>query len=137
MRRSVTPVVPPRLYRHFAVATLLLTATVAMFAEGENRQAQAASAASGPPAAAPPAMRIAASHQAPQPAPDWWEVDSSSDAEIAPVDGDTGFGSENGAAPGDSPDYAGSLSESERELLLAGTQESGLLDPRAGSLDGD
>ncbi len=35
------PAIPPKMYRHFAVVTVLLTACIAMFADGENRQAVA------------------------------------------------------------------------------------------------
>jgi len=130
MRRSVTPVVPSSMYRHFAVVTVLLTAILAMFAEGENRQAQAAPAARQAPAG-PAAPRIITSQPAPQPAPDWWELDSSSDGETGAAGSETGSsaGFEDVEAPGYSPEYVAALSEDERELLLAGTQESGVLDP--------
>lgn len=42
MARTVTPTIPPKMYRHFAVVTVMLTTTVALFADGENRQAAAA-----------------------------------------------------------------------------------------------
>ena len=127
MRRSVTPLVPPSLYRHFAVVTVLLTATLAMFAEGENRQAQAAPATGEALAATPPATRIVASHQAPPPAPGWWEVDSSSDVDMGAEDGDVGTSPafEETDPSSDVPERRGSLSEDERGLLLAGMQESG------------
>ena len=133
MRRSLAPVVPPSMYRHFAVVTVLLTAILAMFAEGEDLQAQAAPAAAVP-ADTPAAPRIVASHLAPQPPPEWWEEDSSSDGDIAGVPGTDGgmvSGFDDIEAPGGSSERAASLSEEERELLLAGMQESGVLDPAA------
>ena len=43
MARTLTPtIIPPKMYRHFALVTVLLTLGVAMFASGENRQAVAA-----------------------------------------------------------------------------------------------
>ncbi|HEY6814433.1 MAG TPA: hypothetical protein VI168_02725 [Croceibacterium sp.] len=43
MARTLTPtIIPPKMYRHFALVTVLLTMAVAMFASGENRQATAA-----------------------------------------------------------------------------------------------
>lgn len=44
MRRSSTPAITPRMYRHFAVMTLVLTALIAFFANGESHQAMAAAA---------------------------------------------------------------------------------------------
>ena len=45
MARLQTPAIPAKMYRHFAVVTLLLTASVAFFADGENREAVAAQVA--------------------------------------------------------------------------------------------
>jgi len=42
MARTLTPTIPPKMYRHFALVTVLLTAGIAMFASGENREAAAA-----------------------------------------------------------------------------------------------
>ncbi|MCB2065834.1 MAG: hypothetical protein KDE15_04235 [Erythrobacter sp.] len=42
MARISPPSVPVKMYKHFAVITVLLTATIALFADGENRQAIAA-----------------------------------------------------------------------------------------------
>jgi hypothetical protein len=39
--RASTPPVPAKLYRHFAVVTLVITVGMAMFADGENREAVA------------------------------------------------------------------------------------------------
>lgn len=40
MRRSMAPAIPAKLYRHFAVITVVLTLLLAMFAEGENDEAR-------------------------------------------------------------------------------------------------
>jgi hypothetical protein len=45
MRRASNPSITPQMYRHFAVVTVILTATMAFFASGENDQAAAAHAA--------------------------------------------------------------------------------------------
>ena len=42
MRRAVAPAVPPKAYRHFAIVTLAVTASLAMFAEGEGRERKGA-----------------------------------------------------------------------------------------------
>lgn len=41
MARALPSAIPPKMYRHFAVVTVLLTAGIAMFADGENREAAA------------------------------------------------------------------------------------------------
>ena len=45
MARLQTPAIPAKMYRHFAVLTLLLTASVAFFADGESREVVAAQVA--------------------------------------------------------------------------------------------
>jgi len=42
MVRALPSAIPSKMYRHFALVTVLLTTGVAMFAEGENREALAA-----------------------------------------------------------------------------------------------
>ena len=125
MRRAVTPVIPTSMYRHFAIITLVLTAGLAMFAEGENREATAAPAA-------PVTLATAAPTAKSRPSPRWWDDEPEFDsrfgrpAEVAHSGGD---GSEiAGVAqtklPRRSAESAASLSEAERELLLAGLQDS-------------
>jgi hypothetical protein len=123
------------MYRHFAVITLLLTTALAMFADGENREAQAAHTTR--PAAEPAAPAVIATAPrttAPQSAGSWG----------FDADGESGFGQPmerliSGAssiipdldevvAPGYSPEYLASLSEEERRLLLQGLQDNGMLD---------
>lgn len=41
MAKISKPPVPVKLYKHFAVVTVVLTATIALFADGENREAVA------------------------------------------------------------------------------------------------
>lgn len=108
------------MYRHFTVVTVLLTAILAMFAGGETRQSQAAPTARATPARPAAPTIVAADHAVPQ-APGWWGVESHSDGDTAaassvPPSGDGFDGTE---VPGYSPEYLASLSEEERELLLA------------------
>jgi len=42
MARTLTPAIPPKMYRHFALVTVGLTVGIAMFASGESREAMAA-----------------------------------------------------------------------------------------------
>ena len=135
MRRAVTPTIPPSLYRHFAVVTVVLTAGLAMFAEGENREAQAASVArtaqDSPPAPAT-ITRASPASASPQ-APSWWEV---GDSEIEPeVSAVSQFGEERDlereAVSEYPPEYLESLNERERGVLLAGLRESGSASPIA------
>jgi len=58
MRRDPNPTITSRMYRQFATVTLVLTAAVALFANGDNEQASAAQAAdSYPPAQQPHAAK--------------------------------------------------------------------------------
>ncbi len=52
-RRMPAPVLSPRVFRHFAVVTVAVTACIAMFADGENREA----------IAGPIEQRIARNHE--------------------------------------------------------------------------
>src|SRR5687768_1881042 len=82
MRRAATPAIPPSMYRHFAVVTLALTTGLAMFAQGENREAQAAQVVRPQPAksAAPPVLARAAPSATSQPSPGAWGSDSEFDS---------------------------------------------------------
>jgi hypothetical protein len=53
MRRNPPSAIKPQMYRHFAVATLAITALIAFFANGENHKAAAAAANAGKIAAKP------------------------------------------------------------------------------------
>ena len=134
MRRTATPAIPPSLYRHFAVLTVVLAAGLAIFAEDENREAQAAhfvSAQAAGRAAAPAIARAAPAPTAGNSADGWDEVefDSGFGAPMdAPSDA-SGPGSdlgENSAPPADSP---ATLSTMEREVLLRGLRDQATLQP--------
>jgi hypothetical protein len=142
MRRAVTPAIPPKLYRHFALVTVAITAGLAMFADGEKRevisshieakqQADAVRRASYAKFGAP---RLGQSST--QPAARFADERSN--------DFDGGFGrpmenphggrsssvvpgQELAEAAGYSPEYVASLSPEELELLIKGLQESGML----------
>ena len=136
MRRAVTPPIPPSMYRHFAIVTLALTTGLAMFAQGENREVEAAQVARPQPVkSAAPSVLARATPSAQSSSGSW-----GSDSEF---DGSFGRPMENlieGAgslipdldalgAPGYSPEYLASLSAEEREMLLQGLQENGMLAP--------
>ena len=142
MRRA-TPAIPPKMYRHFAVVTILLTAGLALFAEGENGEAARAlvarEQASATSAGAPKLVRAT-------PASAWFSpTGETEDASFEfgspmddPVGGDDPVGSDADAlAPGleqaqeagYSEEYLASLGAQERELLLNGLRENGMLSP--------
>ena len=52
MARAYTPAITPQMFRHFAVLTVAVTAVVAFFAQGENRQAVTEQVAQRQPPAA-------------------------------------------------------------------------------------
>jgi hypothetical protein len=139
MRRAVTPAVPPSMYRHFAVVTLVLTLGLAMFADGENREAREAPMQTARPRPAPQAHFAASAARDVEATARAFATDMSEDS-------DNGFGkpmqsmaSNLGSSvipdlsdvtvPGYSQEYLASLSEEERQLLLQGLQESGMLSP--------
>jgi hypothetical protein len=127
------------MYRHFAVVTLVLTLGLAMFADGENRQAREVPVPASRPHSAPPAKFAA---------PTVHELDSQARAFARDMSGDfdNGFGkpmqrmaSRFGSSvvpdltgvsvPGYSQEYLASLSEEEQQLLLQGLQDNGMLSP--------
>ena len=124
------------MYRHFAVMTLVLTVGLAMFADGENREAQATQIA--PPSARPaaPAVLATAAPTGTSQSAGAWGIDSDLDSSFgAPMERlISGAGSmipdlDEIVAPGYSPEYLASLSDEERALLLQGLQENGMLEP--------
>jgi hypothetical protein len=138
MRRTVTPAIPPSMYRHFAIVTLALTTGLAMFAQGENREAQAAHVARPQPAkpAAPAVLATASPSAASQVSPGAWGSDSEFDNSFGKpmenlIDGASSLIPDLDAiaAPGYSPEYLASLSAEEREMLLQGLQDNGMLAP--------
>lgn len=130
MRRSVTPVIPPSMYRHFAIITVVLTAGLAMFADGENREARAAPATPTAKPAAPVTLATAAPTAESRPSPGWWDGEPEFDNDFGqPAEPVSGSGSSSELAdatatpsPRRSPAGPASLTEEERELLLAGLQ---------------
>jgi hypothetical protein len=138
MRRAVTPAIPPSMYRHFAIVTLALTTGLAMFAQGENREVQAARVVRPQPAssAAPPVLARATPSATSQQSPGAWGSDSEFDNSFGrPMENlIDGAGSlipdlDAIAAPGYSPEYLASLSAEEREMLLQGLRDNGMLSP--------
>jgi hypothetical protein len=139
MRRAITPAIPPSMYRHFAVITLVLTLGLAMFADGESRQAREVPMQTSRPRPAPQAHFAASrTHDV--------EATARAFANDISEDFDNGFGepmqsmaSNLGSSvipdvsevtvPGFSQEYLASLSEEERQLLLQGLQENGMLSP--------
>jgi hypothetical protein len=139
MRRAVTPAIPPSMYRHFAVVTLVLTLGLAMFADGENREAREVLVQSSRPKPVP---------QSHFHAPTAHELDANARAFAREMsaDFDSDFGRPMHRAvsrfrsgvipdltgisvPGYSQEYLASLTEDERRLLLQGLQDNGMLSP--------
>jgi hypothetical protein len=127
MRRAVTPAIPPSAYRHFAIVTLALTVGLAMFADGENREAQAAQVARPKPApsATPVAFASPSATAGTQRAPHGWDDSDSTGGFGEPMQRLLG-GSDSGLIPGPDTahpsqppaDYLATLSREERERLL-------------------
>ena len=146
MARIPPSVIPPTMYRHFAVVTLALTFGIAMFAEGENREAQAAQVAVQEQPAAPPQQDIAmpagprTAHRSAQPqrryVRDSTGYDGFDPSFGAPMDtargSITAFSSEAAAITtqgGYSDKYLASLGTEERAALLNGLDKEGMLSP--------
>jgi len=127
------------MYRHFAVVTLVITLGLAMFADGENEQARDVLVHAARPRPTPPA------HFAP---PTVHALDSQARtfAREMSANFDNSFGRPMQQAashfrsgvvpdltgvsiPGYSQDYLDSLSDEERQLLLQGLQDNGMLSP--------
>jgi hypothetical protein len=135
MRRAVTPAIPVSMYRHFAVVTLVITAGLAMFADGENREARAAQVAKPAPPS-PAVLATATPTPGSRQSAGAWGADSEFDNAFGQPMERLVAGASNVipdlsdvAAPGYSPEYLASLSEEERQLLLQGLQENGMLAP--------
>jgi hypothetical protein len=141
MRRSRTPAIPPKMYRHFALVTVLLTAVIAMFASGENRNAvsthieeQTAENEQRRESYA----RFGAPKVGGTPAPTAGSFADHEGEFGRPMDNPRGGLSSSvmarqyaGETVGYSPEYLASLSPEERELLLKGLDENGLLTDEA------
>jgi hypothetical protein len=133
------------MYRHFALVTVLLTASIAMFADGENREAAAAQIEDRPE---PQPTRPDAVLQPPAPREN--RDTASRRARFVDSNGFNGFDPSFGApmdkpmgslatyarrlAPeiaqaGYSDTYLASLSAEERDLLSDGLEQEGMLSP--------
>ncbi len=144
MPRITTPSIPPKMYRHFAIVTVLLTAGLAMFANGENREAVAAHFESRAEEnelrresyAKFGAPKVGENEDARPRTPHGWNDGNDGDfgRPMERMRRDTSSsvfpGSEMAdavEAAGYSPEYLATLSPEERELLLKGLEESGML----------
>ena len=132
MRRAVTPAIPPSMYRHFAIVTVALTMGLAMFADGENREARVAQATTvAPVRSAAPAAFAAGSADPSTQAAGWNDAPAGGFGQ--PMETAGGIASslipdiEPSEAPGQFPQASASLSQDEREMLLRRLQESALL----------
>lgn len=122
------------MYRHFAVVTLALTTGLAMFAEGERREPPPVQPT--PTATATPATFASAAKTSGR-VPHGWDSGAGFDGPFGrPMEGafadlDSGLIPDLAdlVVPGYSPEYLASLSEAERELLLQGLRENGMLSP--------
>lgn len=132
------------MYRHFALVTVVLTAGLAMFVDGENREAVAAhiedAARRAPPAPANPATLGASEAER---KPHVRAAEFASDGSVfddtfgLPMDRPYLRRGNTSALPpavasqaslaGYSEEYLASLGDQERELLLKGLEEQGLL----------
>ena len=125
MRRSATPAIPPSLYRHFAVLTVVAAAGLAMFADGDNREAQAAQVAQAQHVARPaqPVIARAAPTAATGSSSGGWDEADFDGTFGAPMEtpvGDSRVATDIGE---DSPPAPATLSSVEREVLLRGLRE--------------
>lgn len=139
MRRSKTPPIPPQLYRHFAFVTLALTASLAMFADGESHEAQASAVQTEKPKAAarPAAFTSPNSAQDVDTAARAFARDMSADFDnsfgqpMARIAGGGAIADEATAPAAVTPEAMANLTAAERELLLRQLREAGLPLPGA------
>ncbi len=140
MVRTLPSAIPPKMYRHFALVTLALTASVAMFADGENREVASAQVverdAPPPPQQdlAPPA-RTAAPHRretfVQRSAFDGFDASFGMpmDKTVGSLAIQTNRLAPEVAQAGYSEAYLASLDPGERDLLLRGLEQEGMLSP--------
>lgn len=144
MAQLQMPPIPYKMYRHFAVVTLVVTLLVALIMDGEGREAAADSAvATAAPQPRPSPSSTTLRQREPQAIGRFSDDVSNSNFGEASDRGArrgqdtsalTGAGSRNGnrpALPGFSQDYLDSLSDEDYEALVESLRESGLLDPQA------
>ena len=139
MVRALPSAIPSKMYRHFALVTVLLTTGVAMFAEGENREALAAQVEehdAPPQESAGEVPKATIARRAPQHHRFGQDIDGFDVVFGAPMDRALGsFGTYTTAVAsevaqaGYSDAYVASLDPQERDLLLKGLANEGLLSP--------
>jgi hypothetical protein len=135
MRRAVTPAIPPSLYRHFAVVTVVVAAGLALFAEGEDGEARAAQVAQAQPVerATPPVIARAAPTTATGSSSGGWDevdFDSSFGAPMDAPSNGSGQNSDFGEDSAPAPQGPATLSTTEREVLLRGLRDQVTPAPR-------
>lgn len=141
MAKISAPPIPLKMYRRFAVATVLFTACIAMFADGENRGARATnlevetSEAKEKKPSEPSLVRRAPRQQQRRSGyAEQGEVATNFGAPmIKPSGGGNSdrfhTGMQRSAIPGYSQDYLDSLSVEEYRRLLESLADQGMLDP--------
>lgn len=147
MARVTQPKIQMKIYRHFAVVTIVLTLGIAVFADGESREAIQAEGPSQPATVAKPkpAPTLVRSRSSGGFASDA-EVSGSFGADVAmgsATDGDSERGSSSGIIPDELPDDAttatalaagypphvlAEMSAAEREQLVKSLREAGIQD---------
>jgi len=118
------------MYRHFAMVTVLCTAGLAMFADGENQEARAAHVAAPAPVEEerPAAFATPAASNAPRATFGW--NDDADGSFGQPMERMLGAANSSiipeGVTQADQypPEYLASLTKAERELLLSGVREA-------------
>jgi hypothetical protein len=136
MRRAVTPAIPPSLYRNFAIVTVVVTAGLALFAEGEDGEARAAQVAHAEPVerAAPPLIARAAPRAATRSSSGGWDdvedFDASFGAPMEMPSDRSGQNSDLGEASAPAPEGPTTLSTTERDVLLRGLRDQVTPAPR-------
>ena len=144
MVRALPSAIPPKMYRHFALVTVFFTAGIAMFAEGENREAAATQSEAregqdtlrqDAPAelARPPERNAARRHQRFVQSGGFDGFDRSFGQPMAKAMSSlstyTGEVAAGVAQAGYSESYLASIGPEERALLLDGLAREGMLSP--------
>ncbi|RPF70482.1 hypothetical protein [Aurantiacibacter spongiae] len=142
MAQISKPPIPLKMYKHFAVTTVAMTGMLAMFADGENRQAmeahveqhqedvrirKASAEITGPP-------RLALAE--PEPVGSFGGTEGGGDFGAPMIDvspsgssiGRADYARAAGSMPGYSQDFLDTLSEEELASLLADMRRAGLTD---------
>ena len=139
MVRALPSAIPPKMYRHFALVTVLFTTVIAMFADGENREARATQVEQreepevSTAEVAKPVIARRTTHPHRRFSPNISEFDVAFGAPMDRALGSLGAYTTQVAAEvtqaGYSEGYLSSLRAEERDLLLTGLAREGLLSP--------